>query len=193
MNRPLEDPNLPSISGKWIILGVAFVAVAGAGFAWWYRMEQADEALAFWGPTAAELIAEDRAEVELLRLAPLPAGETDTPPPPPEGEGLPEVMPLDGEFYGVQDRATGDQIKGLIHLRHALTQDASFDFAEPPADDAPWPYALRLSYEDDTVLLLFDPQHTRTGLPGGKTATLRGPLAENLGGYFEEMFAEPGA
>jgi hypothetical protein len=85
------------------------------------------------------------------------------------------------------------QAKGIINVRHALVQDACYEWrAEKPRQPANWQYALEFNNGRLWATVLFDFEQRQVALAGGKrTATLDPAISENWRQFFEEQqFAE---
>jgi len=99
----VQPPQAPTISGKWLIVGVVTVALAGAIGSWVFRYYATHRIGQFWGPTSTRLIR-DAPQVTLRRVA-----------------------------YGSGDHPTSEvfdmsQARGLAHLRNALLENQSFNW-----------------------------------------------------------------
>lgn len=101
-------------SGKLVVLSIFAIALLMAAFAWWWNRQQGRQALEFWGKDSA-LAIRDGQKVELLRLRPKNGRLLDMKDP---------VIVETKDISGAQ---------GLIHARHSLLQDASFDWSAKPA------------------------------------------------------------
>jgi hypothetical protein len=135
------------LSGRLVIIAIFSIALAMAGGAWLYQYNYSRRSAEFWGP-AAKLIARSP-ELQYLQLAPLPTDETEQP-----------VDPADA----VAGRAVADHHdlrnkRGLVHFRHAFTQDDNFLWdarsREAAASRRDWSAALRFvdGAEEQFVLL----------------------------------------
>jgi hypothetical protein len=167
-------PPVPTISGKWLIIGVVAVALAGAGGSWWFRYQSTHRVAEFWGSDVARLIR-DAPRVELLRL------------------GSPNTIGLESsdvahevETANYHDVSKG---RGLVHLRNALLQDRSYDW--PPQPKKPrsyWSWALRFrddrKGEREIILIGADCDYV-TNLTGDHMLASR-PILDGL----HKMFAE---
>lgn len=130
--------------GKLVIVIMVAVALAMAGFAWWHRYQQGRRSLALWGPEAAQLIRH-APQVELLTLGDQP---------PRAGE---ESLVVADRMIAIVKREDISRARGLVHARHVLIEDASFDWDADPADcQGDWGYALRFSKGTNSVTLLLD-------------------------------------
>jgi hypothetical protein len=127
-------------SGKLVVLSIFAVALLMAAFAWWWNRQQGRQALEFWGKESA-LAIRDGQKVELLRLRPKNGRLVDL-----EGFDLIETKDI-------------SQAQGLIHARHSLLQDASFDWnanlvghmAFEPKDV----FAVRFTRQDVITTIVF--------------------------------------
>ena len=63
------DQAIPYISGRFLILGVVFVALACAALVWWFQYSATHLSAEFWGPEASILIR-DAPQVEFIELQP---------------------------------------------------------------------------------------------------------------------------
>ena len=138
------------VSGKLLVLTTIGISVLMAGGSWWYNYSQSRRAAQFWGRDAAALlVASDK--VELLELAHLPPAAGD--------EGSTE-----GAVAKTVD-LTGKP--GLVHLRHALTYDANFEWDlcvhYGPKAGPGWKYALRFTKGDRELVVLFPDDFTCLG------------------------------
>ncbi len=122
------------------------VAIALAVFAWYWRWQHGHRTAELWGPETLLLIR-SAPQATLLTL------ETAADPEAPTGESL----SVAGRTYPVAATVDLANVPGLIHARHSLTEDASYEWA-PPADNCQpvWTHALRLTSDKRTTTLLFD-------------------------------------
>jgi len=112
-----------------------------AAFAWWWNRQAGRRALEFWGKDSA-LAIRDGKKVELLRLRPKNGRLLDMKDP---------VIVETKDISGAQ---------GLIHARHSLLQDASFDWSEKPAGLSHFEtkkdvFAVRFTRQDFTTTIVF--------------------------------------
>lgn len=124
------------VKGKTIVLTALAVALVMSTGAWWYHYRASRQAAQFWGPEATRLLI-GKGQAAFFELA-----------------ALDEVgdSPASGDAIAgraiVKVRDLTDQ-PGLIHLRHALTQDASFEWAgrrsEPIDPNSDWAYAMQFA------------------------------------------------
>jgi hypothetical protein len=115
------------VSGKLLVIATFAVGIAMSVTAWLYNYSQSDQAAEFWRSVAPAIVRGEK--VTLFEL-----GE-------PGGDG-PHGRRVIREFD-----LTGKQ--GLVHLRHALTYDANFDWnarrKEPVLAGEAWPYAFEFA------------------------------------------------
>src|SRR5262245_53603185 len=128
-------------SGKLVVLSIFAVALLMAAFAWWWNRQQGRRALEFWGKDSA-LAIRDGQNVELLRLQPRNGRLVDL-----EGFDLLETKDI-------------SQAQGLIHARHSLLQDASFDWSGNRTRPAQFEsnkdvFAVRFSRQDVATTIVF--------------------------------------
>jgi hypothetical protein len=134
-------------SGKLVVLTIFAVAILMASFAWWWNRQQGRQALEFWGKDSA-LAIRDGKKVELLRLRPKNGRLVELKDP---------VIVETKDISGAQ---------GLIHARHSLLQDASFDWSAKAAGLSQFPtkqdvFAVRFTRQDVITTIVF------IDLPGG--------------------------
>jgi len=130
------------IQGKHAILAVFAVGLIGGVGSWWYYQALQRRVLELWGPEAAALMVH-APRAEALWLTPTGA------------QGGPGEVDLGGTRFAVQGRADVSHAAGLIHLRHSLINDRSFDWSMPTVDCRPrWEYALRFTDGDRSATVL---------------------------------------
>jgi hypothetical protein len=131
--------------GKLAVLTMFGVAAAMAAFGWWWNYSRGQRCLAFYGSEAAALIR-TAPKVEIITSS--PGGET-----------------------GVIDIS---QAPGLLNARTSLLDDASFQWAVPPAATATSDrQRLRFARGDREITLLLDfGNKTITVEKSGSAATL---------------------
>lgn len=140
-----REPRL--IEGKYAIVGVLVVALAGALGSWWYHGQLQRRAISLWGREVAELI-QTAPQAELLKLE--PAGDDAT-------NGRRDVLAAHGVKLAIVERRDASRAPGLIHLRRSLISDKSFLWSAPLEACRPrWQYALRFSDGDRAATLLLD-------------------------------------
>ena len=99
----------------------------------WHRYQQGRRALELWGVETAQLIRH-APQVELLTLSDKSASLAG------------ESLQVEGREVGIARREDISKTRGLVHARHVLIEDASFDWDGTPADcGGDWSYALRFS------------------------------------------------
>lgn len=164
--------NTMNYRGKLVILLIFVTATAMGGFAWWHQFQGGRRCVEFWGTRTIYLIQYASRAVVLDLMPAERAASLDLPP---EAERL--------SFSGMDLVVSNDfdvsQARGLIHARHALVDDASFE-ADPAADDCPatWEFAFRFTQAGEQVTVLFDPQCRWIGwLEGNRRMRLRPQLA----------------
>lgn len=154
MNAPLKSatPAPTSPVGKIVVLGIFGVALAAAAFALYWNMSQSRRALEFWGPEAMRRIQRSD-KVEILPLE-LPTADS------PEGDF--ETLEIDSQRYIATRQYDVTKARGLVHARHALTTDASYQSGQPhdlrgrPFGGRSWKYAIRFTDKQGTTVLLLD-------------------------------------
>lgn len=151
---PPSSVSQRSSSGRIVVGGIIAVGLCLAAFAFWFQWIQTRRCLAFFGSDVATSV-NAAPRVELWRLAP--------------GSGPRRLV--------VTERRDISLAPGLVHLRHALVEDASFDWqpadAAPPPPPADWSLGIafwrRGNQGDPTAVLAFDLRSgvmTVVGRPG---------------------------
>jgi hypothetical protein len=166
------------ISGKLIIIGILSLALLAAGASWWFRYSATHRAAQFWGPEGARLIR-DAPTVYLTKLA---AFE--------QPRGL--VGPT-GVAYDIS------KAHGLLHLRNALLEDRSFDWASLGPKQLPKGKFLgqwELLFYDDkdkqfNILFTADCRHAaiRADDFDPQWTISTGPIAAGLSEVFDEFWS----
>lgn len=158
-----------------------------AGFGWWWRYEQANEASEFWGHDSIQaLILPDKADAFGLQAS---------------SENSPKV---DGSTnapitFGSQTWQTGAWIditkaKGFLHARHSLTQDVSFDWSRSPEALVPqWQMGVQFTRAGRTTTLLFDFEQRLLGLVEANKVVALAPHTSSGWQSYLERTAKPPA
>lgn len=179
---PRRHPLQPADSGagRWLVIGLVGLAVAGAGFAVWFQWRQTRRCLGFYGPHVARSV-QAAPRVELWELVAGPDGRI-----------------VRGR---VQDVSVAP---GLVHLRHGLVEDANFDWAPADGSRLPasaWDVALAFYAAPDATqaaaVLAIDLTGDLAGDGGTITAVGRpgrvrlGRIAAGLGRWITATAAAP--
>lgn len=176
---PPESQETPARSGKLAILAIGITAVALGGFAVWYHYQQGRRILQLWGPESAQRIRH-AAEVELLELASTRDGDSG---------GAEETMRLGSQEVRITRRTSITRRPGLVHARHALIQDSSYDWSPQPEDRAApnWDFALRFRDASGQVTLAFDTGRRSVLLIEDGTSARMTPVIERLHKYVQDI------
>ena len=184
-----------SSNGVLVAAALLLVGAAAAGVAWWNNLAQTRQALDFWGPEAAVLIRDapqvTALEFDFRRSA--DAGSVAS-----EGGFMHPVTGAPAKVRTVRDIS---RAKGLVHLRHALLDDRSFDWSAAPREPAELRYALSFERdgrrlvvyfsEDFTLATAVRPSDAATDQPGGANGTAHAVstkrMAEGLNRYFADV------
>ena len=144
--QPPAKAATSDLGGKIVVIGVFVVALAAASFALWWNINRARRSLEFWGKDAVKLIQHGKA-VELLELQPAEASAESPSDQTPAAEIPAGELRYQDRPLVVKRRLDLSQARGLVHARHALTDDASFvwDDAANASQPATWDYAIRFS------------------------------------------------
>ena len=158
MRRSPTEPKL--ISGKYAILAVVILAMAGAGYSWSYLYRLQRRPIKFWTPERAAAFLH-ATKVEALRLGPA------------TGEQSGEVLSLPGGRRRIVEALDITGAPGLIHVRHALVHGGTYaEYDVPPVEPADWAIALRFSNEGDSanaVVVAFDSRARQVAASGATT------------------------
>ncbi|REK18183.1 MAG: hypothetical protein DWQ37_04645 [Planctomycetota bacterium] len=197
--------------GTIAILMILVVAVTAGVVAVVYRVQNQQQAQAFWGNETALLI--DRApNVEVLEIGEARSGivldsEDELSQPPPEGndgkkeseveeeekEPLPQAVEFNQVPWIIARSLDGSQAKGVTNLRRALVEDSSFDWTVPEEAKEPvWQYGLAIDDGRNFATVLFDLESRQVGLAGGnETTRLRPEMNEDFREFFAEQLSAP--
>lgn len=118
------------IDGKYVLIAVLALGLAGAGGGWWYQHRLQRRPLELWGRDAARLILH-ASEVDFCRLRQTPGASHAT------------AVVLDGQSYLAEDCQSVAGRPGLVHLRHSLLTDFSFDWSDRVSGAKSWQFLLR--------------------------------------------------
>lgn len=131
--------------GKLVVAGMLGMALALAGFAWWWNWQRTLRTLEFYGGEGASLIRTAE-KVEGLSLSGLYDDEAV--------EQL-EVGPHALEVVGLVDLS---KVKGLVHARTALLDDGSYQWNDQSGDDCQEAilHAVRFVRGSEQITLVFD-------------------------------------
>lgn len=149
------------ISGKWVILVVGAISIAGAAFGWLWTYDAQRRPRDFWGIETWKMIGTSRA-IRAERLVPEVPG-ADGKPKLADYEGLVVVRyePSDAGRYVVETSKRVENEPGLSYanqsasLREALANHRSYDWNSKAAtlQRPNWRYALVFSKFDDAQLV----------------------------------------
>lgn len=165
-----------TIAGKLIILFIFGVAIGMAVFAWWYRYEQGNESLAFWGADNARLIS-GAEQVALIKLS----GDATS-------SGDVDRTSIDGRDWVNVSAHDLRGARGFLHARHSLVEDATFRWDEPPADSpSNWDYVVEFwDTPDRMAVVAFDLYRHRVRLVGtDREVAIQPDIAEGFRRLFE--------
>jgi hypothetical protein len=170
------------IPGQWIALVIVILTLAGAITSIAYHHASSNAAQDFLG-AGGMMLAAQSPEAELLVIG----QEEQTDPTAPAGEKL----SIDGREWPIVRRHDLRMARGILNLRHALRQDASYDFSAAVSLDPPWVFAIRLADGARTLTLAFDPAGRRVAVvETGRAAGLAEKTAAGLATFLADF--EPG-
>ena len=165
--------------GHYVIFFIFALALAMGSLAVWWHDQQGERAQAFWGTQTANVIRH-APQVEALQLG----GSDETA----------RALLFDGKaelhVLSVQEVTLRP---GLVHARHALIDDLSFDWsATAPMESPRWTYALRFTAADSEVTVLIDiGQGQVRKLNGSRGLQLVEEIRQALASYLGSVFVEP--
>lgn len=131
--------------GKVAVAGIVAVALALAGFAWWWNWQRTQRTLELYGGEGADLVR--RAEkVEGLVLSGFYDGESV------------ERVAVGPHAFEIVGRKDLSKTKGLVHARTALLDDHSYDWDDQTRGDCqPMVlYGVRFTRGQEQITLVFD-------------------------------------
>ena len=174
-----ETPPEPKlIEGKYAILAVVILGLAGAIGGWWYRSQLQRQAIALWGLESAELM-QRAPRVELLRLAP----QNDD-----IEHDAENSLSFGNTRLGIVQRIDVSHAPGLVHLRHSLISDQSFVWSAPLETCQPhWPYALRFADDQHSATLVVDFDCRQALLAERSARVSIEPMAQGLEVFVNEQ------
>ncbi|MGE0756777.1 MAG: hypothetical protein AB7F89_17550 [Pirellulaceae bacterium] len=136
--------NQPGFTGKHAVAVMFLVALGMGGYAWWHNYRSHPLSRAWWG-TATIVLIETAPAVDLIRY--------DSPDTSAVGEENPTVSTAEPmSLIGTP---------GLVHARHALVLDTSYDWSAQPAPSGEWDFALRFRSGADQATIRFDLEQER--------------------------------
>ena len=134
--------------GQVLILAILGIAVAMASYTCWHHYRKGYHALRMWGTESATLIRHAQ-QVRLLKLAPS-SGSRE------ENHLINDRIRIGEEDFTIVQARDISTIRGLVHARHTLIVDRSFDWdRNVTSAPAEWEFALEFSDQDQHVTLVF--------------------------------------
>jgi hypothetical protein len=157
-NRKMPAPqnNLPARfqrldRGKLAVIGMFAIAIVAAGFAAWWQFNRTKRCLEFYGSEGASLVR-TAPQVALLELIPVPDSDPERLSP-----TASPLITIAQQQFAVVRQVDLSQAKGLIHARHSVLDDNSFQWDRPsPASPPQVRYAVRFSRQPESITLAFD-------------------------------------
>ncbi|HAY78327.1 MAG TPA: hypothetical protein DCY79_00815 [Planctomycetaceae bacterium] len=167
--------------GKLAVLVIFAVAFTMAAFAIVYQARQDRLLLDAW---SSEHIARIRQspQVEFIRLQTGAEGPQDAA----------SRYTVHGTPVTVTSRRNISDVSGLVHARHVLLQDSSYDWSQEVQDasDAPWHFGFIFSDEQGTSTILLDQPGELAYLVEADSALSTGEMAQRLQTYVTEALSE---
>ena len=165
-------------SGKLVLVGMFALAVVLASIAVWHRRESTRRPLAFWGADAAGLIA-GSSQAKLLVLT-----KPDS-----ESHSDDSFVEHRGDRLAVESRHDLAEIRGMVHLRAAFVEDASFSWDAPLDCQPNWKYGLQFVNGDRETTVLVDPDCEVAMLAGRNDVVSIRPIAAGLRKVIDQAVA----
>jgi len=168
------------VRGALLVSLILILAALLSGFAWWHQWQRGRAAIETWGAAGAYRIRVAKS-VECWELQP---GSIHAPPE--DTLSLPQA-----QVRTISRRIAAARWNGLIHLRQALIDDASYELPNPSktergGDGATgakegWEAALRFASDGQDTVLVFDLESGRVHQLGrGRTAQLNSQVAQGV-------------
>jgi len=134
--------------GKILILAIAGIAISMASYTCWHHYRKGYHALQMWGSADGTLIRHAR-QVRLIKLGSGYAESQEN-----QSElGKLRVGQKDFPVVGTQDISL---VRGLVHARHPLIVDRSFDWDRKITTvPAKWDFALEFADQGQQVTVIF--------------------------------------
>lgn len=174
-------------SGRWVILTIFALAGLASAFAWWFRGQQGNQALQFWGSQTAYMIR-FAPDVTAWRLrSDASAGWSKS--------------SIDGQDWFVQETCIS-QARGLRHARQAFIEDASYRWESTVDEAGRWNFALKFAAhstssntaeplaaerQNDVTLLIDTEQQIVRRLEGGPAVRIT--IGQGLKAFLSEQFS----
>ena len=150
MSEPPEYkvPETNSSYGKFVVIGIFVVAALGAVSGLLYKANASRQPLAFWGAEGIRLLQTAKT-VELMTLEPVDSDDEPT--------ADKNVLHYGGQKLRITGSKDVSQAQGLIHHRHFLIENVSFDWdSVRAATEQNWAHALRFREGDKEIIVLFN-------------------------------------
>lgn len=194
-SAPLDQ--FGGVQGKYVILGVLFLAVAAAVVSWIYYARLQRRPIELWGSRAAELML--RAPLaRAYRLAPdrssagtsaAEAGSADRQGADADIAQPGHVVTIGGETLLASDERDVSHAPGFSHIRQSLIHDRSFAWDAEPVKGSPrWEYAIEFDDQGDTAMVVFAPRSDCAALVGSdRTVSIR-PVSAAIRDFLVEQY-----
>jgi len=170
-------------AGKLVIVLMLGVGLTAAGFTLWYHIRSGAQAMRYWGPDQALLIAQ-ASRVEVRRLEPASDRTSQSEP----------TLSYFGRPLRVVEVAEATRARGLTNIRQTLLLDESFEWDQPlVANDLAWHCCLRFSDGTERLDILISEDGRAVvgaGLP--RALAVEPEVASTLRSFTEEVLAAGG-
>lgn len=119
------------------------VALGMSSYAWWHQRQAGRQSAEFWGKPSTVLVRY-APQVEFLSLRPAGADETGT------------ILEIRGQRFLVGPSVDVTRSRGMVHARHALVDDLSFDWSATPSGRFEWDFLLRFQDGNQQLVAAID-------------------------------------
>jgi hypothetical protein len=178
MNAPRD------LSGRWIALAIVILTLLGAVGSVWYQHVSTNAAHELLGVDGMALVTQSP-RAELLVLGQPSAALTQ----PVANAG--STLTIGPQEFPIVRRHDLINARGTLNLRHALRQDASYDFDATANLDPPWKFAIAFGDDARTITLAFDPGREGPGrmavVQSGRAVGLAETTARGLATFFADF------
>lgn len=179
------------VNGKWVAFGILVVAAAVGVTSVVYHFFRGDQTLEYLGPDDGSRLIRGTV-VELWRLRHDPETSSTEGSPAEETSGEENQLVVAGQSYTIVERKDVSTAAGMVHARHALLEDASYEWPVVPVDPSTtWELGLMFrpgetdspTAPEPRTILAIAPQQGLVLLVGKQQACLR--LTESKRAAFE--------
>jgi hypothetical protein len=176
--------NVPrDTSGRWIALAIVVLTLAGAATSVWFQYASTNAAHELLGANGMALVTQSP-RADLLVLGQPRMSQTE----PVAHSG--STLTIGAHEFSIVRRHDLIKARGVLNLRHALRQDASYDFDAPLSLEPPWKFAITFTDDTRVITLAFDPSADRgrvAVVQTGRAVGLAKTTARGLATFFADF------